>query len=102
LDAAVVETAFLHGIPAADIHAYVPIRAQRDAGQFRQAVHRAPVAPLTLSVSKHAVGGFVRAAVRAIFAGYGLVSANGLGHTLPAVRPVIPLDQAHAVRADLL
>ena len=37
LDAAVVETALLHGIAAADVHAHMPVRAQRDAGQFRQA-----------------------------------------------------------------
>ena len=102
LHAPIRETAFLHGVAAADVHAYMAIRAQRDAGHLRQAVHGPPCTALVLCIGEHAVGRLVRAAVCAIGACVGAVRANALDHTLAAAGPAVPLDEPDAVRADLL
>ena len=102
LHAPIRETALLHGVAAADVHAHMAIRAQRDAGHLRQTVHGAPGASLALCVGEHAVGGLVRAVVCAIGACVGAVRANALDHTLAAAGPAVPLDEPDAVRADLL
>ena len=60
------------------------------------------VLSLALRVAEHPVGAFVRASVAAILAGKSSVRANRLDHALPAVRPLVALDQPHAVGADLL
>ena len=100
--AAVIEAAFLHGIAVSNVHAHMPVKAQCNAGHIGQRVHSAPRTAPAFRVAEHAVGGFVRAAVAAVLAGKGLVRANGLDHAHAAVRPLVALDQAHAVGADLL
>ena len=69
---------------------------------FGQRVHGSPGTALALRIAEHAVGALVRAAVRAVLAGKGSVHANGFDHAHAAVRPLVTLDQPHAVGADFL
>lgn len=64
--AAVVEAALLYGVTVADVHAHMPVKAQCNAGHLGQCANGAPGAALALGVAEHAVGGFVRAAMRAV------------------------------------
>ena len=68
LDAAIVEAAPLHGVAPADVVTYMPVEAERHAGQFVERADHAPVHALALCPLEHAVGGFVRAAIPAVFA----------------------------------
>ena len=98
----VIKTSFLDGIPVSNIHAHMSVKAQCNAGYLGQRVHGSPGAALALRVAEHAVGAFIRTAVATVLAGKGLARADGLDHTLSAVRPLVALDQSHAVGADLL
>ena len=100
--AAVVEAAPLDSTPAADIVADMTVHEQRETHDLRQRVNRAPVHALALAVGEHPAGGFVRAAVGAIFTGVLLIRANALQHTLAAIRPGISLAAAHTVGHYLL
>ena len=86
-DTAVVEPALLDSITAADIHAHMPIRAQRHTGNLRQGINGSPSAALVLGVGEHAVGRLVGTAIAAILAGELGVSADGLDDT-PLPPPV--------------
>src|SRR5699024_7733888 len=57
---------------------------------------------LALCIGEHAVGGLIRTAVAAILAGEGLVGADGFPDAHAAAGPVVALDEANAVSADLL
>ena len=101
-DTAIAETALLDGVTITDIHTHMAIRAQRNAGDFRQSVDGAPCAALVLGIGEHTVSGLVRAGVAAILAGERVVSADGLDHAHTTACPVIAFDQAHAIGANFL
>ena len=81
---------------------HMTIRTQCNARDLRQRVNRTPGTALIPGIGKHAVGRLVRAVVAAILAGNRVVGTNGFDSTRTATRPVVTLDQAYTVSADLL
>ena len=78
------------------------VKAQRNAGNLGQCVDASPRAALALGIAEHPVGALVRAAMRTVLAGKGLVRADGFQRTRAAIRPCVALTAAHTVSADLL
>ena len=78
------------------------VGAQCNARDLGQRINRSPGTAFALRIGEHAIGGLVGAAVAAILAGESLVGANCFSNAHAAARPVVALDQANTVSADLL